>query len=181
VFISTSPPPPRPPPPPPVKTGPTSAEQPDSSLAPLTPPSAITTEPIDREPKVEMVGAVNGAVVGIPDGLAGVIGEPPPPPPPPAPLKPVHIGGDVRPPVKMKDVRPVYPAIAQAARVQGLVIIEATIGPEGTVQTARVLRSIPLLDQAALDAVRQWLYTPTLLNGVPVPVIMTITVNFTLQ
>ena len=79
------------------------------------------------------------------------------------------------------DVKPIYPAIAQSARVQGVVIIEATIGPDGKVQDAKVLRSIPLLDQAALDAVRQWEFTPTLLNGVPVPVIMTVTVNFTLQ
>jgi protein TonB len=61
------------------------------------------------------------------------------------------------------------------------VIIEAIIGPDGRVQEAKVLRSIPLLDAAALDAVRQWQFTPTLLNGVPVPVIMTVTVNFTLQ
>ena len=79
------------------------------------------------------------------------------------------------------DVKPSYPQIAQSARVSGVVIIEATIGPNGKVQNARVLRSIPLLDQAALDAVKQWEYTPTLLNGVPVPVIMTVTVNFTLQ
>ena len=65
--------------------------------------------------------------------------------------------------------------------VQGVVIIEATIGPDGRVKDAKVLRSIPLLDQAALDAVKQWTFTPTLLNGVPVPVIMTVTVNFTLQ
>jgi periplasmic protein TonB len=78
-------------------------------------------------------------------------------------------------------VNPVYPSIAQSARVQGVVIVEATIGPDGKVSDARVLRSIPLLDQAALDAVRQWVFTPTLLNGVPVPVIMTVTVNFTLQ
>ena len=60
-------------------------------------------------------------------------------------------------------------------------IIEATIGPDGAVKDAKVLRSIPLLDQAALDAVRQWQFTPTLLNGVPVPVIMTVTVQFTLS
>ena len=78
-------------------------------------------------------------------------------------------------------MNPVYPPIAQSARVQGVVIIEAVIGPTGQVQEARVLRSIPLLDSAALDAVKQWEYTPTLLNGVPVPVIMTVTVNFTLQ
>src|SRR5207247_9976967 len=110
----------------------------------------------------------------------GGIAEPPPPPPPP-PAAPVRVGGNVKPPTKIKDVKPVYPAIAQAARVQGVVIIEATIGPNGQVQEAKVLRSIPLLDSAALDAVRQWVFSPTLLNGVPVPVIMTVTVKFTLQ
>jgi protein TonB len=77
-------------------------------------------------------------------------------------------------------VAPVYPAIAQSARVQGIVILEATIGVDGKVIDAHVLRSIPLLDQAAIDAVRQWEYTPTMLNGAPVPVIMTVTVTFTL-
>ena len=100
------------------------------------------------------------------------------PPPPPAP---VRVGGNIKAPQKIKDVKPVYPPIAQSARVQGVVIIEATIGPDGHVTDAKVLRSVPLLDQAALDAVRQWVFTPTLLNGVPVPVIMTVTVNFTLQ
>jgi protein TonB len=93
----------------------------------------------------------------------------------------VRVGGSIKPPVKTKDVRPTYPPIAQSARVQGVVIIEATIGPSGKVQDARVLRSIPLLDMSALDAVRQWEFTPTLLNGVPVPVIMTVTVQFTLS
>ena len=93
----------------------------------------------------------------------------------------MRVGGNIKPPQKTKRRRPVYPPIAQSARVQGVVIIEATIGPNGAVQDARVLRSIPLLDQAALDAVRQWEFTPTLLNGVPVPVIMTVTVQFTLQ
>jgi protein TonB len=65
--------------------------------------------------------------------------------------------------------------------VEGIVIIEATIGADGQVINARILRSVPLLDQAAIDAVRQWQFTPTLLNGVPVPVIMTVTVNFTLK
>jgi protein TonB len=91
------------------------------------------------------------------------------------------VGGNIKAPTKVRDVKPVYPQIAQSARVSGVVIIEATIGPNGKVANARVLRSIPLLDQAALDAVKQWEYTPTLLNNVPVPVIMTVTVNFTLQ
>ena len=81
--------------------------------------------------------------------------------------------------MKIKDATPVYPAIAQSARVAGAVAIEATIGPDGKVIDAKVVRSVPLLDQAALDAVRQWVYQPTLLNGVPVPVVVTVTVNFT--
>ena len=95
--------------------------------------------------------------------------------------QPVRVGGPVAPPRKTKDVRPAYPASAQSARLQGVVILETIIGPDGRVQDARVLRSIPLLDAAAVDAVKQWEFTPTLLNGVPVPVIMTVTVNFTLQ
>ena len=64
--------------------------------------------------------------------------------------------------------------------MEGVVILEAAIGANGKVQEARVLRSIPLLDQAAIDAVRQWEFTPTLLNGVAVPVVMTVSVGFTL-
>ena len=106
---------------------------------------------------------------------------PPPPPPLSPPLQPVRVGGNIPPPRKIKDVRPAYPAIAQSARVQGVVIIEATIGPDGRVEDVRVLRSIPMLDAAATDAVKQWEFTPTMLNGTPVPVIMTVTVNFSLQ
>jgi len=90
----------------------------------------------------------------------------------------VRVGGKISPPIKMNDVKPVYPAIAKNAGVTGVVIIEATVGADGKVIDAKVLRSVPLLDQAALDAVRQWEYSPTLLNGVPVPVVMTVTVNF---
>ena len=93
----------------------------------------------------------------------------------------VRVGGNIKAPVKIKDVRPIYPPEAQQARVTGMVIVEARIGADGSVETVQVLRSIPLLDQAAVDAVRQWKFTPTLLNGVPVPVMMTMTVNFTLQ
>jgi protein TonB len=94
-------------------------------------------------------------------------------------VAPLRIGGQIKAPLKIKDVKPVYPAIARSARVAGAVTIEATIGPDGKVIDAKVVRSIPLLDQAALDAVRQWEYTPTLLNGVPVPVLVTVTINFT--
>jgi periplasmic protein TonB len=92
----------------------------------------------------------------------------------------VRVGGQIKAPAKIRNVHPIYPQIAQSARVQGIVIIEATIDRGGKVTETRVIRSVPLLDQAALDAVRQWEYEPTLLNGVAVPVIMTVTVNFTL-
>ena len=91
---------------------------------------------------------------------------------------PVRVGGKIQPPKKIKDVAPVYPAIARSARVAGVVTIEATIGPDGKVEDAKVVQSVPMLDQAALDAVRQWEYMPTLLNGVPVPIVVTVTINF---
>ena len=90
----------------------------------------------------------------------------------------VRVGGQVRPPVKVKDATPLYPAIARSARIAGTVTIEATIGPDGKVADARVVKSVPMLDQAALDAVEQWEYTPGTLNGKPVPVIITVNVNF---
>ena len=96
------------------------------------------------------------------------------------PNQPVRVGGQIKAPTQISKVQPVYPLEAQQARVQGIVIMEAIIGVDGRVTDAKVLRSVPLLDQAAVDAVRQWVYTPTLLNGAPVAVIMTVTVTFNL-
>jgi TonB family protein len=107
-------------------------------------------------------------------------GQAPPPPPPPDGLTPVRIGGHIKPPVKVRDVKAVYPPVALESRVQGVVIIEIVVDTAGFVSDGKILRGQPLLDQAALDAVRQWQFQPTLLNGAPVPVIMTVTVNFTL-
>jgi protein TonB len=90
----------------------------------------------------------------------------------------IRVGGDVKAPERVRYVPPVYPEFAKSASVQGIVILEAVVGTSGTVTDVKVLKSIPLLDQAAIDAVSQWAYTPTTLNGVPVPVIMTVTVNF---
>jgi TonB family protein len=95
--------------------------------------------------------------------------------------KAIRVGGQIRPPIRTKEVAPIYPAIAQTARVEGNVVIEATIDDEGKVAEARVVKSVPLLDQAALDAVRQWEYQPSLLNGVPTAVVATVTVRFTLR
>jgi TonB family protein len=111
------------------------------------------------------------------------VAPPPPPPPPPVPAElqnAIRIGGQIPQPQKTAHVNPVYPPIAQSARVQGVVIVEAILDREGKVGYSRILRSIPLLDQAALDAVKQWEFTPVFLNGVPTPVIMTVTVNFNL-
>jgi TonB family protein len=116
---------------------------------------------------------------------------PPPPPPPLAPaspfelemqrLHPIRVGGNIQAPVKIHDVKATYPPEAQASRVSGVVILEVLVNPDGTIATARVLRSIPMLDDAALEAVRQWQYQPTLLNGQAVALVLTVTVNFHLD
>jgi protein TonB len=135
---------------------------------PPGPPGSIATDP----------GLPTGS--GEPGVNIGNPVNPPPPPPPPQKPAPVRASSLIRQPIKIVDVQPVYPAHARAARIEGLVIIEAIIDERGHVTNARVLRSAPLLDEAALTAVRQWRYTPTLLNNVPVSVIMTITFNFKL-
>ena len=127
---------------------------------------------------------------GTGDRQSAAAPPPPPPPPPPADktIAPapwakgaLRVGGAVLAPTKTKHVSPTYPEFAQDSKVQGVVILEALIGVEGKVTNARVLRSVPLLDQAALDAVMQWEFTPTRLNGQLVPVMMTVTVQFTLS
>ena len=140
-------------------------------------------EGLNREPDITPVEAGSPDHGVIPGEITSADELAPPPvapveEPPPAVVRP---GGKIQPPTKVHDAAPGYPAIAQAARVQGVVIIEATIGVDGEVVEARVLRSVPLLDEAALQAVRQWRYTPTRLNGAPVAVIMTVTVNFQLR
>jgi uncharacterized protein (TIGR02246 family) len=99
---------------------------------------------------------------------------------PVVPGQALRVGGNIREPKKLLDVRPDYPDEAKRQRVSGVVILECTIGPNGDVTSVKVLRGIPLLDQAAVDAVSQWRYEPTLVNSVPVAVIMTVTVNFQL-
>jgi periplasmic protein TonB len=189
TFLVSAAPPPPPPAPPPPPRGPSTpaAEIVSPDVAPREAPEDIVDEPpFDTtfdSPNVD--GARDGRSGGIPDGiphgdLDALIAPPPPPAPAPPPEEPVRVGGEVVPPVKTRDAAPLYPPIARAAGISGAVIIEATIGPDGRVQNARVLRSVPLLDEAALEAVRQWEFTPTLLNGAPVAVLMTVTVVFSL-
>jgi periplasmic protein TonB len=128
---------------------------------------------------------------GIPTGVVGgigpidslVTGEPPvaPTPPPPVQRRLIHVGGIISEPRKLVHVPPEYPRIAREARVEGMVILEAIINERGDIERLKVLRSVALLDGAAMEAVRQWRYTPTTLNNVPVPVLMTITVTFSLR
>ena len=163
------------------QTGPKLENNNGPSGPPHTPPTEIGPERPEVSPKID---EVPGTVDGDPGPFTSPKGDPPAPPPPPPveiPKEPVRVGGLVQPPLKIRDVKPVYPAIAQSARVQGMVIIEATIDALGRVQDAKILRSIPLLDAVALDAVRQWTFTRPTLNGKPQAVIMTVTVNFTLQ
>ena len=171
------PPPPAPPPPAPARTDVAKPiVEADSNAAPVVAPETIQRESwIVTEPEANA-----SSVIGV-IGSVGPIVVDTAPPPMPASTEPVRVGGKILPPRKIKDVTPAYSPIAQSARVQGIVILEATIGVDGRVEQLRVLRSIPLLDASAIEAVKQWQYMPTLLNGVPVPVIMTVTVNFTLR
>ncbi len=116
-----------------------------------------------------MTGGVPGGVVGgsVPSGSGT------------GPV--VRVGANMQPPRKIKDVKPVYPAGALPSRSQGAVVIEATIGTDGKVTAVKVIHSVPALDQAAIDAVKQWEYTPSILNGAPVAVVMTVVVNFAMQ
>lgn len=172
-------------------------EAPASTLATPDPePAQKATPPPDTAaPKAK---AIRPSTTGPPRGATGrqasgaakpaVPGAPPPPPVTPesaaaprTPPGPIRVGGSIRPPIKTRHVAPVYPSLAKSARIEGVVIIEATIGANGLVSDAKVLRSIAPLDQAALDAVRQWQYSPTRLNGVPVPVVLTVSVSFSLR
>ena len=154
----------------------------NQNAVPLKAPESIAPEVPRDLPDTVAVGA-NVIIGPSSDGAEVSIGPPPPPrivtpPPPPAPVRP---GGNVRAPQKVHHVAPAYPAIAQSARVSGVVILEALIAEDGSVRDVKVLRSVPLIDAAATEAVRQWRFTPTLLNGVPVQVIMSVTVNFNLN
>jgi len=132
-------------------------------------------------------GVPGGVVGGVPGGVVGgVLGGVPrsaaPPPPPPARKKePIKVGGNVQASKLIHRVEPEYPELAKRARVQGMVLLKVTVDEQGNVADIELVRGHPLLTQAAIDAVRQWKYSPTILNNEPVPVIATVTVNFVLR
>ncbi len=143
-------------------------------------PAAPVEAPSSIAPETGAEGDADGGEAGVPGGIGGGVldGTLSSRAPSPGPMR---LADGIERPRKIKDVKPVYPQAALSDKARGTVIIEATIGIDGKVQDTRVLHSVPLLDQAALDAVRQWEYAPSLLNGVPVAVIMTIVVNFAIQ
>ena len=144
------------------------------NAAPVEAPRQITPEPPPRPLSSQVGSGVAGGVMG---GSASLLSAPPPPPP----SAPVRVGGDIKEPKKIVNKDPVYPPVAMAEKIEGIVIIEATIAKDGSVKDAKILRGQPLLNQAATDAVTQWKFTPTTLNGEPVEVLMTVTVNFKLH
>jgi protein TonB len=146
--------------------------------APVVAPAGIQQETARDHTAAEVDGrtGVEAGGFGFGDGLG--VTEPPAPL---APTQPVRLHTGMTAPRKVHDVRLAYPAQARAARAEGLVILEAIIDVDGRVAALRVLRPVPLLTEPAFDAVRQWRYEPAWLNGQPVPVVMTVTVNFTLD
>lgn len=154
------------------------------SPGPVTPTKAPETiEPESAPPAAALVPDIGPATAGVPDS-GGVMsgGTPlPSPPEPPRQVAPIRVADLPVSPRKIVDVRPLYPDLARTARVEGTIIMEAVLDVSGRVTQVRLLQSVPLLDQAALDAVRQWRYTPSSYGGHAVSVLMTITVRFTLQ
>jgi protein TonB len=204
-FLVAPPPPPPPPPPPaaaPVKVVKVIPRQFDAGrlMAPKAVPKEIAMIKEDElpPPAAGVVGVVGGVPGGVPGGtpggvIGGIIGSvptaaPPPPPPPvkkeePKPAAPqrIRVGGNVQQAMLIRQPKPVYPPLAKQARIQGVVRLNAIIGKDGSIQNLTVASGHPLLVPSALEAVKQWVYKPTLLNGEPVEVITQIDVNFTLS
>jgi len=202
-FLVAPPPPPPPPPPPaaaPVKVVKVIPRQFDAGrlMAPKTIPKEIAViKEEELPPPTAGVGVVGGVPGGVPGGtpggvIGGIIGSvptaaPPPPPPPkaeaPKPATPqrIRVGGNVQAAKIVRQPKPIYPPLAKQARISGVVRFNAVIGKDGTIQNLQLVSGHPLLVQSAQDAVKQWVYQPTLLNGEPVEVVTQIDVNFTLS
>ncbi len=197
-----APPPPPPPPPPPAAAVPKVVKviprQFDAGklMAPKTIPKKVIEIKEDELPPASgSVGVVGGVPGGVPGGqVGGVIGgilgsvptAAPPPPPPPVKEKPkevqrIRVGGNVQQAKLLRKPMPVYPPLAKQARIQGTVKFTAVIGTDGTIRNLQLLGGHPLLVPAAQEAVKQWVYQPTTLNGEPVEVVTQIDVNFTLS
>ena len=200
MTFLVAPPPPPPPPPPPVVVKVKKIVPREFDSGKLVQPVAIPEDIaiIDEDMAPPPSAGIAGVVGGVPGGgiggsLGGVIGgiisstplvAPPPPPvkkKPPPPPKRIRVGGSVQRANLIRQVRPVYPPLARQARIQGTVKLTAIIAKDGSIQKLEVMGGHPLLIPAALSAVKQWRYKPTLLNGQPVEVVTQVDVNFTLS
>lgn len=200
TFLIAAPEPPPPPPPPiPHQNAPVHAAA--GIRVPVIPwlefqPSAVPKgipPPTEEPPVIGVAPGLAGFIPGVPGGagLTGtgvpgsVLGPTPPPvplPPPPAPRKePLRVGGTVQESKLIKKVLPDYPDLARRAHVEDVVSLEVTIDEEGSVSSVKVLRGHLLLIDEAVRAVRQWKYSPTLLNGEPFQVVSNVTVIFQLK
>ena len=149
--------------------------KPKTQKVPIPDPTPDEPEPIRDDEPDEDVDFVpdDNLVLGVPDA--------PPPPEPEGPVRFV-VGGNITEPKKLSGPAPVYPEAARRARIQGVVVLECTIGKTGDVQSVKVLRGLPLgLTETAVDAVNKWKFQPSTLNGKPVEVLYILTVRFNLQ
>jgi len=147
--------------------------EPQTGISPETGREAISSGTRER---VSALERGDGPV----DGL-GVSENPPPAPPAPVPQPPRRLHQGIQAPRKVVDVAPRYPALARDSHVEGTVILDVIIDETGKVTSTHVLKSVPLLDQSAIDAVRLWKFIPARLNGEAIPIVMTVTVAFRLQ
>ena len=192
----TAPPPPPPPPPPPAEAPKTIQvkiipRQFDAGrlMQPKAVPTAIAVIKEDELPPPSTGGVPGGFSGGVSSGLlSGILAGSSPvlaPPPKkvdaPKPVQRITVGGKVQEAMLIKKVIPVYPPLARSTRIQGHVILSATISKEGTIEELKLISGHPLLAPAAMAAVKQWVYKPTLLNSEPVEVATEVDVNFTLQ
>ncbi|MGD1095138.1 MAG: TonB family protein [Bryobacteraceae bacterium] len=152
---------------------------------PFTPPAPVhqdTGNPVVLEPLANVPSVPTGPVSVPGTGLRqAVTGLPGPPPPQPAASQPLRVGGNIQEAKLIKKVTPIYPQAAKLARIQGTVRFEATISKTGTIRDLRVVNGPMLLIPAATEAVKQWIYRPTLLNGEPTELVTQIDVTFSLN
>jgi periplasmic protein TonB len=169
--------------PPPARGHSAPSEYRSPGVAPIEAPADIAPEwdvtdaPVGHD-ATGLRGVETGVVGGI--DLPGHGLQVESPPPPPVSREPIRLHAGMQAPRKIVNVPPRYPTHAQLARIEGVVVLDAVIDATGRVTDVQVTRSIQALDQAAIDAVRQWRFTPTLLNGEPVSILLTVTVRFTL-
>jgi periplasmic protein TonB len=193
AFLIDPPPPPSviaPPPPPPMNFG--RAVWARTFAIPESIPNFIAP-PIDEPNPVEALRGFfskrlwePGKVSGWPVELSStnlLTPSLPVAPTPPRPIRraPIRVGGNVQEAKILIRILPVYPEIARTARISGIVVLQAIIDEDGRVESIEVLEGHPILAQAAVEAVKQWQYSPTMLNGEPLPVTAVVTVIFSLK